>query len=537
MPRSMKRPRFTPSLFALEDRSVPSGNVTATLFTSKSGETTLRVNGDEADNSIVLRSDAPGSVTVQGINTSVNGGNSKLTFTGIHNLSVDVADGNDIVRSHDLAVSRISVNAGAGDDTVQLVGAGAGTARDGRVGLSLSVNGDSSNLGSGDVNGKDNLTVIGTTVVGEYAFFWFSGDAFYESEGGRDCITLANTKVDVAQFDLSQYTNGELPGFGDLFTIENLDATVTAENISIFSFIEGSSGDDEFRLKNVSIRLDGGFDVLAEFGVGSYEGNDTIEVNNFTMNSTTEPVDNGFNQTGVSFFADTVRLRNSSVTGGGKFFGDGSGYLPEGDYYTYGSLGIAGNVVDVRNTSVHTNGFGGLFVQTAEYSFDGLARDDSFTFVNVNVSSADGILADLNIDSGGGNDHVRVTNTTSDNLYIALGDGDDELALFNVISNVPAGFYYELYGIDAGSGNDCVVITNSTFPNLVVQLGEGDDTLTLLGNSFDTVSADLGDGDDTAILLFNQATESISVNGGDGVDDLFAWFNFAPILAFDNFEN
>src|SRR5207249_3482777 len=91
-------------------------------------------------------------------------------------------------------------------------------------------------------------------------------------------------------------------------------------------------------------------------------------------------------------------------------------------------------------------------------------------------------------------------------------------------------------GIAAGGGDDQVILTSCTFEQPSITLDDGDDTLALQNNTFGTLVADLGDGDDTAIVKHNTATDLISIDGGAGLDTLFALGNLAPDLFFLAFE-
>ena len=158
------------------------GNVTTNL-----DGTTLQVLGDAADNSVMLQGNGAGVVEVRGINTTVNGGKATLTFTGVTSLVVDVADGDDIVKSHNLAGVGIEVQAGRGDETVNLNGT-TGT----EDGLGLIVYGDYSQIEPEPQirNGEDTILVSNINVV-SYINCAIVGD--WSGDGKRDTITLANT--------------------------------------------------------------------------------------------------------------------------------------------------------------------------------------------------------------------------------------------------------------------------------------------------------------------------------------------------------
>ncbi len=521
--RSLRRPFRSPlTVQRLEDRTVPAGNISAALLFGSY----LQLNGDAAANSVQLSSSAPGSVTVQGIGTTVNGSNKAITFSGIHDLFVNMAEGNDIVRGQNLAISGVSIYGGSGNDNAQLVGSRPGLARMGQVGLSVSVNGD----GEFDSpNGNDTITVTGTKVQGDYATFGFQGDSNYDAADGRDLITVLNNRADVKYFDINVYGDYGLTGPGNIITIANLDVNVNADNAFIQSFIDGSSHDDTFRLMNVNINLHGEVEVYADFSVGSFEGNDTIDASNVSLLATTTQTTATLNQFFANFFAGTIRMNNVDFVGGGKFYDPDFGY-----YYTIGQFTVTGSEIDLKNVTVDSEGFGTLYLPNTEF-YLGYERDDSWTLTNVVVTSAEGDKGELVLEAGGGNDEVQIKNSSAETLSVFLGDGNDELTLKNVVSNSPIP-NFGFYGIFAGSGDDTVNLANCIFPELTIELEDDNDSLTLKNNTFVSLLADLGEGDDTATVWNNNASDSMTVHGGGGFDTLSALNNFAPSLDFDEFE-
>lgn len=491
--RPTKRPWFTPELFTLEDRSVPSGNVTASLITSKSGFTYLQVNGDSADNHIVLRGNAAGSVTVQGIGTTVNGGNSKLTFTGLHSLAVDVANGDDSVRGYDLAVGHIGISAGDGNDTIRLEGTKGGAFLDGGFALELFVGGDNSNITPNLISGDDTITITGTNVRSQYIYMNVQGDGYETEVGGRDTITISHTNLSIENpeenYWFDWYINGgygqtaEEPG--DRINVNHLtvDAPGTGYRDALFN-INGSGGDDRIDVKNVNMTFGSEGYVYFDFGVYAGGGTDTTDFTNVTLVGEMPYGVGQFNQIVTGVTSEVARLTNVS-TRAGNFTDDDFGY--SGNFF-----GVVATQAELRNVSVTSQyGAASLYMASSEFDYGGgNIVDDCFTLVNVTVTQT-----------------PDFTPLPYPNVFI-----------------------------ETGGGNDTVTILNSTM-SLEAYLGDGDDKLVLVGNSFIYMAADLGEGDDTAILLFNQADDSISVNGGAGDDTLFAWLNIAPMIVFEEFEN
>lgn len=523
MSRPNKDRRFAPSLLTLEDRSVPAGNVTATLVGDQ-----LRVFGDAADNSVVLRGHGPNVVEVRGIGTTVNGGKANLTFSGVSHLWVRGGDGNDTLKSQDLSLGDIFIAGGSGDDVVRI----ADTSNGGQF-VSINVNGDDDSPFGTAPNGSDTLTVTGVRAWGEGAYVSFQGDFPSETQpGGRDRMTLANVDLsDVSFFEFDVLGDYVPTDPGNDITFENINASVVGDYIFLPSYVDGGPGDDTFRFKNVNVNVEAGLDATVEWSIGSYEGNDTIDVSNMQLVSTTAAVEDGFNQTFLYCFGDTVRFRNFELVGGGTFSG---GFFDQDAYITGGYLTLVGDNVDLKNVAVHTNGFGGLYLESQEAFVDGLPRDGTYKLANVEVTSASGDQGELYIAAVSGNDHVDVRNSSFESLSVYLGDGDDSLTIHNSSGNMPS-LQFGYGGIDAGGGDDAVEIRNSTFLNFLVTLGDGNDRLDLRHCEFGSVAFDLGDGDDTAVVK-NTSAGSLFVDGGAGFDTLVALGNVSPAIEFDNFE-
>jgi hypothetical protein len=514
--------RSTLRLFELEPRDVPAGNVTVTQL-----GTELRVVGDAEVNTVTIRGHGPGVVEIQGIGTTINGSIARLTFSGVDSLQVDVAEGNDTVRTQGLILGGIFISGGSGDDDIQLENTSGAD-----YGLYMSVIGD-----GGGPNGSDTITVTGTTVQGDFAVIYLQGDDFYDTVGGLDRITLANTRINVGYADIGIAPYGEygLTEPGNIITVDNFDLTVdhSPNESGAYVTFQGGSGDDRFYLHNINVNFHHEKSVVAWVFVGSYEGNDTIDANNVHLSAITEATTGSsfevFNQFFVSFWADTVRINNLDFVGGGRFY-----FTNYGGYsYTGGSVGITGRDVEVRNAHVHTNGFGGLGIDAGdEIYFGGPVHDRSWTVANVQVTSADGVEGGFYLNSGSGidqitvtntscelfsagtgdgNDSIRVTNSELGRVDINLGEGDDSLTFVNVAFDARhIVFPFSEYGgIDAGSGNDTVSLKNCTCEIMLLTMGDGDDTVNLTNCVF--VTADLfgGDGTDELNLVHNSGLFNI----------------------------
>lgn len=109
--------------------------------------------------------------------------------------------------------------------------------------------------------------MTGTDVRGGGVNFFFLGDnEFAGGPGGRDRITLTNTRVEAPRFDLFVPSDGPNDP-GNVIVIENLTAAVAGGSSDPMFTIEGSNGDDTVRLRNLDFAYSE-FDTLALFIVG-----------------------------------------------------------------------------------------------------------------------------------------------------------------------------------------------------------------------------------------------------------------------------
>src|SRR5262245_33792588 len=121
-----RRPRL--ALCRLEARDNPNGTVTASVAGG-----ILTLTGDDLDNSIAVEQTGPGSFTVSGVNTTIQGG---PTFTGVAGIVANLADGNDVAAlfgsvDQDLdglmdfiLPGAVTFNAGDGSNVFGLTGSG-----------------------------------------------------------------------------------------------------------------------------------------------------------------------------------------------------------------------------------------------------------------------------------------------------------------------------------------------------------------------------------------------------------------------------
>lgn len=499
MKRSRNVTRVYPKLSILEDRTLPAGNVLASML-----GTSLFLTGDELNNNVIIsRGASPGSIVAQGINTTLNGERARLTFDNVRELVVDTADGNDMILTNGLSVGSLTVLGGSGDDLIYLRNTSNSDAF-----FSMMVSGDESYSGSTRANGNDSITISGTQVEGEYADISINSDLGYDTHAGLDRVTIEHTRVNVNDFFLYYSSEYADAGPGNIVTITDFQANIETFHSFLFVRLEGSSGDDVFYIRDVNINVVVENDTMVDFLVDSPFGIDTVNVSNMHIHTTNlDTVDETadgwffslFNQSSAGFFAQNVNLDNFSLVGGGTF------YAPLIDlYYLGGSfLYLSGNEIDAHNVSLHTNGWGGVTILSPEFWFDGVAQDESVSLSNFAVSSADGTRGELLIDMYGNDDSVQIRNTSCEYLGISLGSGDDSLVMTNVSGDIRREDWWAPGGIYADEGNDEVEITNCSFPDLLIDMGAGNDALTLRNNTIGVIDLIGGTGIDFLVRQNN----------------------------------
>ena len=128
MPASPRARRARLALQPLETRDTPNG----TVFASVTGGI-LTLTGDDLDNSIGVEQTGPGSFTVSGVNTTIQGG---PNFTGVTGIVANLADGNDVAALYGsvdqdldglmdfILPGSVTFNAGDGSNVFGLTGSG-----------------------------------------------------------------------------------------------------------------------------------------------------------------------------------------------------------------------------------------------------------------------------------------------------------------------------------------------------------------------------------------------------------------------------
>ena len=178
--------RFRPCLEELEDRTVPSGNVTALVF-----DGVLYVGGDAAANRFEIDGQASRSASIKPLDsdTTINGQHGSILFYGIqkgYHIVTEAGDDTVILKGLD-AHDTINVYAGPGNDNLQLLGVHAGKGSiidmgDGndQVTVQNSLFGKLYSLTAG--NGDDSLVATGNT---------FKSTALFNGGSGTNSIVMS----------------------------------------------------------------------------------------------------------------------------------------------------------------------------------------------------------------------------------------------------------------------------------------------------------------------------------------------------------
>lgn len=208
----------------LEPREVMAGNVSASIA---GGNVVL--SGDPLGNQVTIARNSPTSITITGINTTINGGNKPITFNGFQrDLTVNLNAGNDIVRfvnSSDSVfqvLGNLTVKTGDGADQVHFAQVSVG----GKLSVDTGAGNDrvSTSTGSGTwglevasaasilaASGKDNFTIdnanfhsTATIKTGNdndqlaITDSAFAGIADLQGGSGTDGLTIGNSSFAAA---------------------------------------------------------------------------------------------------------------------------------------------------------------------------------------------------------------------------------------------------------------------------------------------------------------------------------------------------
>src|SRR5690348_6679077 len=116
MSRLHRKPQFRRGFERLENRALLAGNVTAAVVAG-----TLNLTGDASGNALLVVQTASNTWRVQGLGTTINGGNTAFLASGVTDITADLMDGNNFIRVAGGSLSgSLSLTAGTGNDSIQV---------------------------------------------------------------------------------------------------------------------------------------------------------------------------------------------------------------------------------------------------------------------------------------------------------------------------------------------------------------------------------------------------------------------------------
>jgi hypothetical protein len=499
---------WRPLAEALEDRSVPAGNVLADQV-----GTTLTLVGDELDNSIrIVPGSQPGEIVVKGAGTTVNGVGEQ-TFTGVASLFAHLLDGDDSLRVKDLtpstAFGQVFIDGNAGDDRIEFIDSTIQAVDF----VDVQIYGERvfENFASG-TSGNDVIRFTGTTITSQ-AFV--SVKIYGETNdggvviGGNDTITITDSVISASggffhavvlevYGDVNTSLGGRsstIGGGNDTITIR--DTTVSAAS-GVFS-----SGNQ------ATVTLVGDFNSANAFNPDTFAadnaistiggGNDSISVKDSTVSVSGETF--GTSQTALMIVGD--RNFASGMPGGSAIatIGGGNDSITIADSAVSGTGGQFGN---------------GVFTEI---------RGEDIQVVGPEGPGTTSVI-------GGGGDSITVRNST----FTANGPSSDGAAL-----TIWGEFLNVFGGLSAiGSGDDVVKVQGvqlladsaTDFNALTIDTGSGNDRVSIAESSARFFTVHLGDGDDDLKFNENAVGEEASLDGGPGHDRLRAHDNLGLLVWF-----
>jgi Ca2+-binding RTX toxin-like protein len=336
------------------------------------------------------------------------------------------------------------------------------------------------------------------------------GEVIVSVDVGNDIPGTGPTDAFVSRYhegEVQSITVNALDGNDGITVSDNLGIPLTVNGGDGNDNVEGSSGND------VLNGDDGNDTVIAKGGVNTVTdgtGNDVVDLsqNSIAINYST----GGGNDTVVgSVFNDTITGSSGSDTliagpgddilegGGGSddLFGEGGSDRFLWDTGDGSDLIEGGSGV---NDSVEVSGSaGGEFASLA-------AAPQSRVDLDVNGSSLDiADVEDYELDLGGGNDDLNVTNlstTVTQSIGVDVGTGTDSVTVVGTGAD-------DTLGAAPGTGD--VQVSGLPY-SISVSSSGSDDTLTLAGAA----------GNDTVVVSGSQLADLISVDGLSGMSGAVA---------------
>jgi hypothetical protein len=366
----------------LEDRTVPAGNVSATLVGN-----TLRIVGDAQSNSVFVYQQG-GNVVVEGSSSTTVNGLSSVSFlaANVAGLDIRMNDGNDSVTLGKtpnntvtgLTLSRLlQYNGGNGDDTLEV--ANVSVAR-------------TTTIRGGD--GDDSVTINNGS--------HFSSSVSISLDTGS---TSESVSIDNATFDKPTAIRGS-----DVDSTVNITANTGSTTFNASLTIRTQSGNDQVTLDGVDVSS-------GPLTIGTGDGVDQVTLDDGTYKILS--LNTGLGDDWVNIGTTTA----VSVTlGAAIVLGDGTNHLNIGNGMTstdFGLLSIlGGSGVDIIALDKISVLLGPTNIRT-------LAGNDILTIQNSSFSSSN-VTADM----GAGDDTVLLNSNTfetSNQDRFDGGSGNDSI--------------------------------------------------------------------------------------------------------------
>jgi hypothetical protein len=497
----------------LEDRSVPAGNVLATLAGS-----TLTLIGDDQGNSVqILPGSVLNEVVVSGVDTTVNGSMSPQVFSGVENLVAHLLDGDDSLLVQGVTISAPSfstvfVDGNAGDDRIEFVDANIHAVDS----IDMQIYGERviGGFASG-TSGNDTISLIGTSLTTQ-AFV--SVQIYGETNqggvisGGNDTITVADSEIVASGGffhavqvqivgDLNSSLGGQTSSIGsgnDRISISNTTIAAASDLFSFGNLVSVSIIGDMNMANAFDPNTFSGSDSAATIG----GGNDSIAVTNTDIS--VSGVNFGTSQTGVI------------IAGEQSFV---AGFLPENT--TAATIGGGNDSITVADSSVAANGN-----DLGNGAFMEIRGED------IQVQGPPGASTTSTI--GGGNDTIVVSNVP----ITAVSPSGDAAALV-VRSEYVVAFGSGLSVV--GGGNDVIKVLDVQMPGnaiddfraIIVESGTGNDRVEISNSAARFFTVHLGDGNDRLTFNTNVVGEEASLDGGLGFDRIVGHGNTGTLVIFD----
>lgn len=425
-------------LETLESRNLMAGNVTASLVGG-----VLSVQGDALGNSVQVQEVQPNQFRVVSIDngaTTVNGTTLVDLYGTVNRVEINMGGGDDFVRVFNFpSITRLDVHTGEGNDLVKLQG--------------VHVSGPALINGLYNPSTSATLTQPKTVEVVDSSF----GNLAVYTGNGRDVITLDSVQ-----------TRSTL----DLYAADEYNQiTVSGSQVGGGLYMTGGAHLDKFTVSETAVGTNArlAFRPLVVSTGGYY---DNVTLKGVTAHDSAEI----YLGQGTNFSVDQTATVTGSTFHKGLVIDADSGHNRINVSHSSIGMGVGSYDLDIDT------GNGSDAVYVFNTYVDGNVRIDTFNGYDViYVYGGTTITGDLLINSGAFMDYVNVNRTTvggdlriytedgddtvslgslsvADLLFVALGNDNDRLYLYNGITANQGLFYGQ-------AGNDYLYLQNAMYAN------------------------------------------------------------------------